>query len=55
LRPIPRCMAAFIEDYVLGEAWGHDSDFSMPELAEHFQSKRDLYLGLYRQYWGPRQ
>lgn len=53
--PIPRCMAAFIEDYVLGEAWGHDSDFSMPELAEHFQSKRDLYLGLYRQYWGPRQ
>lgn len=53
--PIPACMASFIEDYVLGEAWNHDSDFSMPELAEHFQSKRDLYLGLYRQYWGPRQ
>lgn len=53
--PIPRCMAAFIQDYVLGEAWGHDSDFSMPELAAHFVSKREMYLGVYRQYWGPRQ
>lgn len=50
--PIPRCMEAFIADAVLGEAWDHDSDFSMPELAAHFRSKREMYLDVYRQYWG---
>jgi hypothetical protein len=53
--PIPLCMGAFIEDYVLGEAWDANSDFSMPELAQHFQEKRALYLGLYQAYWGPKQ
>jgi hypothetical protein len=53
--PIPYCLAAFVEDYVLGEAWNHDSDFAMPELAQHFQQKRAFYLELYQAYWGPKQ
>lgn len=53
--PIPRCMAAFVEDWILGEAWQNDSDFAMPELAAHFRQKREMYLQLFRAYWGPKQ
>jgi hypothetical protein len=53
--PIPRCLKTFIEDYVLAEAWAHNSDFAMPELAAHFREKRNFHLELYRAYWGPAQ
>lgn len=52
--PIPRALKAYLEDYVLGEAWLHDSDFSMPEIAAHLKDKRGFYSELYRAYWGPR-
>jgi hypothetical protein len=53
--PIPRVLKAFIEDYVLAEAWSADSDFAMPELAGHLRQKREMYLNVYRSYWGQGQ
>jgi hypothetical protein len=53
--PIPRCLKAFIEDYVLSQAWSHDSDFAMPELAAHLAEKRQMQLDLYQSLWGPPQ
>lgn len=51
--PIPVAIGAYIQDYVLAKAWAHDSDFSMPELAAHFESKYQMYISLYQSYWGP--
>lgn len=49
---MPRCFGAFVEDSVLAEAWGHDSDFAMPELAAHFREKRDFFMSVFQAYWG---
>jgi hypothetical protein len=53
--PVPQCIRAFVEDWVLGHAWASNTDFAMPELSNHLLQKQSMYLDVLRQYWGPNQ
>lgn len=51
--PIPSPMQDYFTFFAMAEARGKESDGAIPEMADHFRQRADLYLQLAEHYWGP--
>jgi hypothetical protein len=55
LLAIPKAAAAFLEDAVLSEAYGRESDVRMPEVAAFLGREIELFAQVFEEYWGAAQ
>jgi hypothetical protein len=53
--PLPSVLQDAFTDYMLGEARGKESDYALPDIADHCRARWQMYMRVAEHLWGPGQ